>query len=239
MLNLTLNETRVLGVLFEKERTTPDQYPLSLNSLMNGCNQKSNREPVLNFDEGTLQDIVDILVTKGLVAEVTLSGRVSKYRQRLGNTQFSELQISLKEHSLLCVLFLRGPQTPGELRTRTQRLCDFTDVQEVEETLQNLIDRPGDPYVARLPREPGKRESRYAHTFSGEVTLENDHSTRSVANTGNNADKVDSHATSKNHIPTNTNDDQHERILALEQQVADMQTDINELKRQWRELNGE
>lgn len=213
MLELSLNETRVLGVLFEKERTTPDQYPLSLNGLTTGCNQKSNREPVLNLSESEVQQTLDSLVEKGLVTEVVVGSRVPKYRQRLGNTQFSYLDISLQEQSLLSVLFLRGPQTPGELRTRTNRLCEFKDVREVEEALQALTNRPGDAYVVKLPREPGKREARFAHLFSGEVTFE----------------ELENEAPQHFKQASHTNDHE-ERIKSLEEQVSVLQAEITDLK---------
>lgn len=217
MIELSLNETRVLGVLFEKERTTPDQYPLSLNALTIGCNQKSNREPVLNLDESSVQDTLDSLIKKSLVSEVTLSNRVPKYRQRFGNTQFSEMDVSLKEHSILTVLFLRGPQTSGELRTRTNRLCQFSDVSEVEDVLQGLIERPADAYVVKLPREAGKRESRYAHLFSGERDSES--------------------IIEPSERQTTSDEEYSARISLLEQQVELMRSEIDELKAAWNDLN--
>lgn len=167
-IQLTLNETRVIGCLIEKAVTTPEQYPLSLNALTNACNQKSNREPVLNLDESTVQQTVDELVKKRLVIDKTGFGsRVPKYQHRFCNTEFGTLKFSDQELGIICVLFLRGAQTPGELRTRTNRLCSFSDVQQVENTLTQLMQREDGPFVARLPREPGKRESRYMHLFSG------------------------------------------------------------------------
>jgi uncharacterized protein YceH (UPF0502 family) len=172
-MNLTLNETRVIGCLIEKEITTPEQYPLSLNALTNACNQKSNREPVLELDETTVQETIDGLIKKHLVTEKGGFGsRVPKYQHRFCNTEFSPLKLSDKELGIVCVLFLRGPQTPGELRTRTNRLCTFKDVEQVESVLRQLMERQDGPFVTRLPREPGKRESRYAHLFSGDVQIE-------------------------------------------------------------------
>jgi len=160
-------EARVIGALIEKEITTPDQYPLSLNALVNACNQKSNREPVMELDEAQVQEIVDGLVKKHMVSEKTAFGsRVTKYRQRFCNTEFGSLTLTPQELGILCVLLLRGAQTPGELRTRTSRLCRFDDVQEAEAVLDRLMDREDGPFVARLPREPGKRESRYVQLFS-------------------------------------------------------------------------
>lgn len=164
---LSFYEARVIGCLIEKEITTPEHYPLSLNALTNACNQKSSREPVLELSEAAVQETVDMLVKKRLVSEKTGFGsRVAKYQHRFCNTDFSDLKLSQQELAIICVLLLRGPQTPGELRTRTDRLCKFNDVHEVEAALQRLMERNGGPLVARLPREPGKRESRYMQLFS-------------------------------------------------------------------------
>ncbi len=169
-MNLTLYQTRVIGCLIEKQITTPDQYPLSLNALTLGCNQKSNRDPVLELPESEVQQILDELNHKHMIRDASGFGsRVAKYQHRFCNTEFSELQFTEQQLAVVCVLLLRGPQTPGELRTRTQRLCRFADVQEVEAVLESLSTGAEGPFVARLPREPGKRESRYAHLFSGEV----------------------------------------------------------------------
>ena len=169
-IEITPLEARVLGCLIEKEITTPDQYPLSLSALTNACNQKSNREPVLGVTETEVQDIVDGLLKKHLVSDRGGFGsRVTKFQHRFCNSGFGSLEFSKQEIGVLCVLLLRGPQTPGELRTRTQRLCEFSDVRETESVLQQLAERRDGPFVVRLPREPGKRESRYAHLFSGEI----------------------------------------------------------------------
>lgn len=167
---LTPYEARVIGCLLEKERTTPEHYPLSLNALTNACNQKSSREPVMQLDEATVQDTVTALTKKGYVIEKSGFGsRVAKFRHRFCNTEFSPLQFSDQELGVVCVLLLRGPQTPGELRARTDRLCRFEDVREVEATLEGLMARDDGPFVARLAREPGRREARYAHLFGGDV----------------------------------------------------------------------
>lgn len=164
---LSFYEARVIGCLIEKEITTPEHYPLSLNALTNACNQKSSREPVLELSEAAVQETVDMLVKKRLVSEKSGFGsRVVKYQHRFCNTDFSDLKLSQQELGIVCVLLLRGAQTPGELRTRTDRLCKFNDVHEVEAVLQRLMERNGGPLVARLPREPGKRESRYMQLFS-------------------------------------------------------------------------
>ncbi|MEJ2565150.1 MAG: YceH family protein [Gammaproteobacteria bacterium] len=171
-IQLTVNEARVIGALIEKERTTPDQYPLSLHALTAACNQKSSREPVMNLDEGQVKETLDNLIKKRLVSEKTGFGsRVAKYQHRFCNTDFGDLKLSEQELGIICVLLLRGPQTPGELRIRTERLCGFNDVHETEAVLNNLIDREDGPFVVRLPREAGKREPRYAHLFSGDVEV--------------------------------------------------------------------
>ena len=164
-------EARVIGCLIEKEITTPDQYPLSLNALTNACNQKTNREPVLELAEAAVQAVVDALLKKHLVSDRSAGygGRVTKYKHRFCNTEFGSLKFSQQELGIICVFLLRGPQTPGELRSRTNRLCDFADAAEVESTLKGLMEREDGPFIARLPRAPGSRESRYAHLFSGMI----------------------------------------------------------------------
>lgn len=164
--NLSLFETRVLGCLFEKAVTTPDYYPLTSNGLLSACNQKSNREPVLEMTDGELQTTLDELNKKRLVTvESGFGSRVNKYAHRFCNTEFGELKLSKAELAIVCVLFLRGAQTPGELRTRTQRLHEFTDVTAVEATLEAMAKRTT-PLVQKLARQAGKREHRYVHLFS-------------------------------------------------------------------------
>jgi uncharacterized protein YceH (UPF0502 family) len=165
-IHLTPNEIRVIGCLLEKQRTTPEQYPLSLNALTNACNQKSSRDPVLDLDEATVQETIDALMKKHYVTDKSGFGsRVTKYQHRFCNTEFGTLKFSEQATGILCVLLLRGPQTPGELRTRTERLCKFHDVGEVESTLEQLMQRDDGPFVMKLAREAGKRESRFAHLF--------------------------------------------------------------------------
>lgn len=166
-------EARIIGCLIEKEVTTPDYYPLTLNSLTTACNQKSNREPVLSLTEAEVQDAAEGLIARRLMSDESgFNSRVSKYQHRFCNTEFGDLKLSNQELGLVCCMLLRGPQTPGELRTRTNRLCSFTDVKEVETILDGLGNRESGPLVVKLPREPGKRESRYQHLFSGEVDVE-------------------------------------------------------------------
>lgn len=163
-------EVRVIGCLLEKESTTPDQYPLSVNALTAACNQKSARDPVMALDQAEVQDALDELVKKYLVSDrAGFSGRVKKYKHRFCNTEFGSLQFSEQERAALCVLMLRGPQTPGEIRARTHRLAEFADTGEVEAALEQLGAHEAGPFVQRLAREPGKREVRYAHLLCGEV----------------------------------------------------------------------
>jgi hypothetical protein len=169
-IELTVNEARVIGCLIEKQIATPDQYPLSLNALTNACNQKSNRDPVLSLDEREVQSVVDWLMRRQLVLERSGFGsRVPKYQHLFCNTQYGSLKFSPQETAIVCELLLRGPQTPGELRTHAARLAPLHDVTEVETALEDLATRPDGPFVARLAREPGRRESRYMHLFSGEA----------------------------------------------------------------------
>ena len=168
-IELTALEQRVIGSLLEKEITTPEHYPLSLNALTAACNQKSSREPVLDLSESQVQDLLDGLIKKHLVSEQSGFGsRVPKYKHRFCNTGFGGFEFSSQELGVLCLLLLRGPQTAGELRTRSQRLCHFDDVDQAEQVLQGLMGRDDGPFVSRLAREPGKRESRYMHLFGDE-----------------------------------------------------------------------
>lgn len=172
-IELTALEARIIGCLIEKEITTPDYYPLSLNSLTTACNQKSNRDPVLALTEAEVQDAVEGLIARHLVSdESAFASRTRKYQHRFCNTEFGDLQLTQQELGIVCCMLLRGPQTPGELRTRTNRLCTFTDVKEVEAVLEHLAqDHTSGVLVVKLPREPGKRESRYQHLFCGEVDI--------------------------------------------------------------------
>lgn len=166
-------EARVIGCLIEKEVTTPDYYPLTLNSLTAAVNQKSNREPVLSLSDAEVQDVVSELISRRLVSDESgFNSRASKFQHRFCNTEFGDLKLNAQELGIVCCLLLRGPQTPGELRTRTNRLCSFNDVKETEAVLERLAAHESGPLVVKLPREPGKRESRYQHLFSGEVDLE-------------------------------------------------------------------
>ena len=163
-------EARVIGCLIEKQITTPDEYPLSLNALVNACNQKSNRDPVLDLDERAVQGIVDGLSKRHFVVERSGFGsRVPKYQHRFCNTEFGSLKFDPLELAVVCELLVRGPQTPGELRSRASRMAPVSDVTEVEAALDRLAQREDGPFVVRLAREPGRRDSRYAHLFGGQV----------------------------------------------------------------------
>jgi uncharacterized protein YceH (UPF0502 family) len=165
-------EARIIGCLIEKQITTPDQYPLSLNAVVNACNQKSNRDPVMSPDEGAIQTTLDHLIRKHLVIEKSGFGsRVPKYQHRFCNTEFEPLKFTPQELAIVCELLVRGPQTPGELRTRAARMASFSEVGQVETALESLSSRADGPFVVRLSREPGRRDSRYAHLFSGAVTI--------------------------------------------------------------------
>lgn len=165
-------EARVIGCLLEKQVTTPEQYPLSINGVVTACNQKTNREPVMTLSESDVQDLLDTLVKRHYLRTVSGFGnRVTKYEQRFCNSEFGDLKLSSAEVAIITTLLLRGAQTPGELRGRAQRMHEFSDMAEVEATLERLATRDDGPFVMRLPREPGKRESRYMHLFSGEMEV--------------------------------------------------------------------
>ncbi len=213
-IELSLHETRVIGCLIEKEITTPEHYPLSLNALTNACNQRSNRDPVFDLDEADVQQVTDGLIKKYFVNEHGGFGsRVPKYQHRFCNTNYGTLKLSPQELAVICELFLRGPQTPGELRSHAARLCPFSDVTEVEAVLDQLALREDGPYVARLPREPGKRESRYAHLFSGEVSAANEQAPPGRAD----QDRQEIALT--------------DRLSGLERRLADLEAEVSALKK--------
>tara|TARA_R110000787_G_scaffold14033_3_gene43610 strand:+ start:335 stop:1015 length:681 start_codon:yes stop_codon:yes gene_type:complete len=170
MITLSAEQCRIIGVMLEKETTTPEQYPLSINGITTACNQKSNREPVMSLIETDVQNSVDELIKMNLLMiDHKASGRVSKYFHRFCDTEFGDLKFTAQQRAIICLLLLRGPQTPGELRTRSNRLADFADfadVNEVESTLNHLQELNNLTLVKKLEREPGKRESRYVQLFS-------------------------------------------------------------------------
>ena len=202
-------EARVVGSLLEKQVTTPEQYPLSVNAVTMACNQKTNREPVMNLSEHDVQDVLDALGKRHYLRTVSGFGnRVTKYEQRFCNSEFGDLKLSSAEVAVITTLLLRGAQTPGELRTRASRMHEFSDMQEVEQTLEGLAAREDGPYVVRLAREPGKRESRYMHLFSGDVDAAS--------------------ATAESDRPEN-NDSLAARVEVLEEEVAGLKQRLDAL----------
>jgi uncharacterized protein len=162
---LDSTEVRVLGALLEKESTTPEYYPMSLNALVNACNQKSNRYPVVSYDEEIVSNAIELLKTKRFATTILGGSRVAKYAQRFSET----LNMGRRELALMCTLMLRGQQTLGELRDRSDRMHHFEDLSEVERALEHLNEMK---LAVKLPRQPGQKESRYAHLLSGEVVAE-------------------------------------------------------------------
>ena len=210
-------QSRVLGSLMEKQVTTPDQYPLSLNSLTNACNQKSNREPVVNFSQGEVQIVIDDLIEQALVIDSSdFNSRTAKFQHRFCNTEFSDRQFSEQEFAIICLLLLRGPQTPGELKSRSGRLCQFENSLEVESCLQTLSDKNGVNYVQQLAREPGKRESRFAHCFTDQEFSV----ATSFANT-----EINQQITTQN-----TNSELEEKVRYLEDKVKDLESRLEVLE---------
>jgi uncharacterized protein YceH (UPF0502 family) len=209
--NILLNEVecRVLGSLVEKEITTPEYYPLSLNALINACNQKSNREPEMNLDETTVRQALHSLDGQSLVRSISpADSRVTKYEHRLQEA----FNFYRHEIAILCILLLRGPQTPGELRSRTERMHPFDDLGAVQSSLQYLMKREP-PLVNVLPRQLGTKEARYSHLLSGNVEA-----FEAKAQTEANATSVGAEG---------------ERIASLGEQVAALQKDIADLRQQF------
>ena len=209
---LTPLEARVLGALIEKDITTPGYYPLSLNALVNACNQKSNREPVMDLDEDSVRDAIESLREHRLAGPTSSADRrVTKYEHRLQEV----FNLQRRETAILCVLLLRGPQTPGELRGRTERLFHFESLDDVQSTIQRLIQRDP-PLVKVLPRQPGTKEARYIHLLSGDIeTFEPAQSPAGISTTSSNSD---------------------DRILRLEEEVAQLRQEVSELKQQLQEM---
>lgn len=208
-------EARIIGSLIEKQITTPDQYPLSINALTNACNQKSNRDPMLSLEEKDVQNTLDVLNRRHLVVEKSGFGsRVPKYQHRFSNTEYGTLKFSGQELAIVCELLLRGPQTPGELRTRASRMATFNDVSDVETALRNLANREDGPFVARLTRLPGRRDSQWSHLFSKNAP-------ENIA-TGDEPEITISAAPSA---------PREDRLSKLEQEVQELRAELEELKR--------
>ncbi|MCP4188830.1 MAG: DUF480 domain-containing protein [Gammaproteobacteria bacterium] len=172
-IDLTDNEARVIGCLMEKSVTTPDQYPLTLNALTNACNQKSGRDPVMSLTQGVVQHTIrELEERRSVQVEENFKRGVEKYTQRFCNSSFSELQFDSAQYAIICLLLLRGPQTPGEIRSRSPRLHEFADNNAVVEAMTSLIEHEGEPLVVVLPRTPGRKDSEYMHLFYGPVDIE-------------------------------------------------------------------
>ncbi len=199
-------EARVLGALIEKEATTPEYYPLSLNALINACNQKSNRHPVVDYDEATVSDALDRLRHKRYAAVILGSGRVSKYAQRLSET----LNLGRRELAALCVLLLRGAQTLGEIKDRSERIYSFADLEETERVLEKMAEFPLGALARKLPRQPGQKEQRYAQVLSGEPVLEPEADVPAATGGG--------------------------RVAQLEAEVAALKSEFADLKRRFDDL---
>ena len=191
LLNLTANECRVIGCLMEKSIYTPDQYPLTLNALTNACNQKSGRSPVMSLNKGVVQHTVRDLRDKHLVhIEENFKNGVEKYKQRFCNTRFGDYQFDPPQFAIVCLLLLRGPQTPGEIRARSGRLHEFADNTAVVDALNGLLDG-SDPLTVKLPRTPGRKDSEYMHLFSGPIDVESHAMSEMAATTVERTNKSD------------------------------------------------
>src|SRR5687767_2868955 len=216
--HLNPTEVRVLGSLIEKQITTPDYYPLTLNALVNACNQLTNRDPVVTFDDQTVVRALDRLREKRLATLFTgAESRVAKYKHTLTDA----LLLTPGELALLCVLMLRGPQTLGELRTRSERLFNFDSVPEVEETLNALAARQPQPLVAKLPRQPGTKESRYVHLLSGPVET----TAATASESGPRSEPATIAVRAEN-----------ERIAKLEQDMAELRRELTDLQQKFAEF---
>jgi uncharacterized protein YceH (UPF0502 family) len=216
---LTDVEARVLGCLIEKEITTPEYYPLSLNALLHACNQKSNRDPMMNLDEDAVRRALRTLGEQFLVRSAGGDSRVPKYEHRLADT----FNFTRPETAILCELLLRGPQTPGELRSRAERMHPFEDLGLVQTTLKHLMERE-QPLVTLLPRQPGTKEARYAHLLSGNVS-------GNVEAPGTHPIQGTKEGTKEQ--PSVNNSVETDRISRLETEVAGLQNEIADLKRQF------
>lgn len=211
---LQINETeaRIIGALVEKQLTTPEYYPLTLNALVNACNQKNNREPVVSYNEGTATNALEALRDRNLVYVFYGStSRVPKYKHMLP----SVYELEPPETAVMCVMMLRGPQTLGELRTRTVRLYTFSGLGEIQETLDGLVRRE-DPLVVRLPVQPGQKEARFAHLLSGEIDIEAFASAQAVAHKRGGVEE--------------------ERIVKLEDEVTALRGEVETLKQTFEEF---
>ena len=215
--DLSMEEIRVLGALIEKENTTPDYYPLTLNGLLNACNQKSNREPVVQFQDRDVLKAIDDLRDRQFAWVVkTVESRVPKFEQNFAK----KLDLTLQELAVLCVLMLRGPQTIGEIRARCARIYPFDSMEEVEITLDALAQRESDALVCRLPLQPGRKEARFAHVLSGEPDLQVETVSHEVVQSPVYAESAQIK-------------DLEERVAALEQSLSSLAEEFNSFKAQF------
>jgi uncharacterized protein YceH (UPF0502 family) len=204
----------------EKSILTPDQYPLSLNALVNACNQKSSRDPVLSLDPGVVQRAVNDLIERKLIMIQPYGGRVDKYQQRFCNTQFATIKLSPAEFAVVCLLLLRGAQTPGELKSHSGRLHEFGDVTEVDAVLDALLTRADGPFVARLPREPRRKDHAWAHLFGGPIA--------SVPQSDEPPERAMPEGTSHERVPARA--DAGDAVAALEARVAHLERALAQIK---------
>ena len=224
-MQLTQTEARVLGALIEKEITTPEYYPLSLNALVNACNQKNNRDPVTALDETEVRQALHSLETERLAGPVRGDTRVPKYEHRIQEV----FNFTRGEIAVVCVLLLRGPQTPGELRGRTERMYKFDELSDVQSVLQRLIAREPEPLVKVLPRQPGTKEARYAHLLSGDVEVFEPAQSHRYA-------EAPSHSYAPPLSPEE-NEDLKERMAQLEAEVAILTRELGELRQDFERLS--
>ena len=224
-------EARIIGALLEKSITTPELYPLSLNALQNACNQKSSRDPVMTLSEADLESTLSELIAERLIIEAHQpQSRVAKYRQRFCNTEFSTYQFAEAELAIMIVLMLRGPQSAGELRSRTNRLYSFTDLKQVENALSSLAtesDRPA--LIEKLAKEPGKRESRY-RLLIVETTLSAESAPNQLVNNTPVDDFVDENQNATPRIKLPPKRDDEDRLRLLEQTVAALKAEVAQIK---------
>ncbi|BCV49263.1 UPF0502 protein [Shewanella algae] len=236
MLQLNAIEARVIGCLLEKEVTTPDLYPLSLNSLTQACNQKTSRDPVMELSESEVQQALDSLSKKRLLSEQSGFGsRVIKYRHRFCNTEFGELQFSPAELAIVCLLLLRGAQTAGELRSRAQRLFEFDGLPQVEQTLLALKDKG---FIRQLAREPGKREIRFAENFTENDGVSEDSGGADTTQIANQA-KAHHEGERERECEGEPETASQSRIALLEQELATMKQELALLKQELAELKAQ
>jgi len=217
MLNLSANEVRVIGCLMEKSVVTPEQYPLSLNALTNACNQKSSRNPVMSLDPGVVKRTVRELQEKHLVhADENFKRGVEKYKQIFCNTRLGKYQFDPAQFAIVCLLLLRGPQTPGELRAHSGRLHTFVDNDAVVKSLHGLMERDGEPLVVKLPRTPRRKDAEYMHLFSGPIEVEEyQHQAKAMIDSGSS---------------------EQASVSELERRISNLEMEVAELKAQLKAL---